>query len=238
MDVSSYYRYQAEARGHGSVDGVIRDAGNKARIYQSLVAPWLPPSREARIYEVACGAGIVLRWLTELGYTNIEGSDSAEVQIELAHALGLPAKLADSLGELRAMPSATVDCIIGLDFYEHLPKELLLDFLAEAHRVLTPGGRLILRGPNGASPVVGCALYNDITHQWALTPTAFRATLKMIGFQEVAFKDDVLASIEHQRWLKVPLAFCAQLIVRGFLWAATREQVRCLSASIFLCAWK
>jgi SAM-dependent methyltransferase len=238
MEISSYYRFQAEARGHGSVEAVVRDAENKARIYDQLIADWLPESREAKIYEVACGVGIVLRWLRERGYQNVSGSDSSEEQIAMALALGLPARLADSLAELAQFPAVSCDCIIGFDFYEHLPKEVMLDFFAESYRTLKPGGRLILRGPNGSSPVVGAALFNDITHQWCLTPTAFFAVLRMIGFRDVFFRDDVLASIEHHRWWKVPVARCAQALLRALVWSATREKLDCLSASMFLCAQK
>jgi len=238
VDVSTYYRYQAEARGHCSLEDVIRDAEIKARIYDKLVAPWLPKARDAEIYEVACGVGIVLRWLQKLGYTRIHGSDSSEAQIRFAQELKLPVNLADSLEELRSFPAGGVDCIIAFDFYEHLPKEIMLDFFAEAYRALKPTGCLILRGPNGDSPVVGRALFNDITHHWALTTTAFRATLNMIGFRRVAFEDDALASIQHHRWLKVPLAWVAQIILRTLIWSATRELSLCLSSSMFLCAWK
>ena len=238
MDVSTYYHYQTEARGHHSIADVVREAELKARLYGKLVAPWLPKARDAEIYEVACGAGIVLRWLKNLGYSHIQGSDSSEEQIRFARALELPAKLADSIEDLRSLPSGGIDCIIAFDFYEHLAKEVMLDFFTEAHRVLKPTGNLILRGPNGDSPVVGRALFNDITHQWALTTVAFRATLNMVGFHEVSFKDDALASIQRHRWVKVPLAWLAQIILRALIRSATREQLPCLSASMFLCAWK
>jgi SAM-dependent methyltransferase len=238
MDVSAYYTYQAAARGHRTAADVERDATARFPLYDRVLQGWLPTDKTAAIYELACGTGILLRWLRARGYTKMAGSDSSAPDVAFAAAAGLPARVADSLVELRALPDASHDCLIALDFYEHLPKEVLLDFLHDAERVLKPGGRLILRGPNGASPVVGCALFNDITHVWALTPVAFRAVLKMSGFHTVAFRDDALASLQKLPWLKAPFVWLAQKFLRLLLRTATREDHEILSASMFLCASK
>ncbi|MDB6174723.1 MAG: Methyltransferase type 12 [Chthoniobacteraceae bacterium] len=238
MNVSAFYAYQTAARGLNSLQDVLLAVRDQSPIYDDLVSEWLPEDKNSRIYEVACGSGIFLHWLKNLGYKNMEGSDSSEAQILLAQAGGLPVKLADSIGELRGRAAGSLDCIVGLDFYEHLPKEVFLDFISECHRTLAPGGRLILRGPNGDSPVVGRALFNDITHYWALTTTALTALLQMTGFHKVLFKDDTLASIRYKRWIKLPFAWLAQHAYRTLIRLATRENIRVLSSSMFFCAWK
>jgi len=238
MNVSEYYVYQAKARGLNSVPDVLKIVAENTLLYDQIVLPWLPADRNCDIYEAGCGTGIFLHWLKLRGFANARGTDSSEAQISLAAAGGVRAELADSLLDLQKYPSGSFDCLVALDVYEHLPKESLLDFISDALRVLRPGGRLIMRGPNGDSPVVGRALFNDITHYWALTSTAFNAILQMVGFSRVEFKDDTLAGIHHHRWLKVPLAWIAQRLLRILLGLATRENIRCLSASMFLCAWK
>jgi SAM-dependent methyltransferase len=238
MDPAAYYRYQAKARGLNSVADVMKVVAQNTMLYDKIVLPWLPENREAAIYEAACGPGIFLHWLRKRGYTNASGTDSSEAQIDLAKEGGLRISLVDSIEDLRRCPASSLDCLVALDFYEHLPKELLLDFLVEAERVLRAGGRLILRGPNGDSPVLGRALYNDITHQGALTTIAFNAVLTMVGFQRTEFKDDTIAGIHKQRWLRVPIAWLGQQIFRSLIRVATRENIQCLSASMFLCGWK
>jgi SAM-dependent methyltransferase len=238
MDLSAYYRYQAKARGLNSLTDVMNVVAENTILYDKIILPWLPQNREAAIYEAACGPGVFLHWLRKRGYTNASGSDSSDVQIVLAKEGGLQTSLIDSIEDLRRCPASSLDCLVGLDFYEHLPKEVLLDFLYEAGRVLRTGGRLILRGPNGDSPVLGRALYNDITHQFALTTTAFNALLMMAGFQRTEFKDDAIAGIRRHRWLRVPIAWIGQQTYRALIRAATREHIRCLSASMFLCGWK
>jgi SAM-dependent methyltransferase len=126
-------------------------------------------------------------------HTNAAGSDSSDCQIELARAAGLSVRLADSIDEISKAPALTWDCLIAIDFIEHLPKDGLIAFLAQAHRVLKPGGCLILRAPNGDSPFVGRNLFNDITHYWAYTSVAIEALLKMAGFQRVEFADGTVA---------------------------------------------
>lgn len=238
MEVSEYYRHQAASRGHHTVQDVDRQAVTLYRLYEACVLDWLPGDRSAPIYEVACGPGLFMRWLRARGFTNFSGSDSSAADVALAEAAGLPAKVADSLAELRAMPENSCASIVALNFYEHLPREVLLDFLRDARRVLRPGGTLILQGPNGASPLVGTSYFNDITHVWALTPTAFGAVMSMIGFAHCEVRDDAIAGLQHGAWWKSFVTFVARLILRTLLRAATRQDVPILSPNMFVCAWK
>lgn len=238
METSVYYEHQALARGHATPADVIADVERNAGMYDRILLPWLPADRNKFVYEVACGAGICLKWLSMRGYLNAAGSDLSDVQIALAQANGVNASLRDAMADLKSRPDGSIDCLIALDFYEHLPKDVLLDFLKDAHRVLAPSGHLILRGPNGDSPLLGRALYNDITHCWALTSVAFVALLQMFGFGTVKFKDDTLASFNSRRWLRVPLAWMGQTVLHWLFRLATRENIRYFSSSFFVCATK
>ena len=91
---------------------------------------------------------------------------------------------------------------------------------------------------NGDSPFAGRNLFNDITHVWAYTSIATRALLQMAGFGRVEFADESSAMIERHRWLKVPLMKCSQALLRFLIRAATRENIKYLSPSIYVAAWK
>jgi SAM-dependent methyltransferase len=238
METSVYYSHQAIARGHVSPDDVLANVARNSGMYDRVLLPWLPEDKTKPIYEVACGAGICLKWLSTRGYVNASGSDSSEVQISLAKANGMSVKLMGALEDLQTHADGSIACLIALDFYEHLPKEILLDFLQESYRVLAPGGRLILRGPNGDSPFLGRALFNDITHLWALTSVAFNAVLRMFGFKHVEFQDDTLPSFNTFRWFRIPLAWFAQKVLHWAIRLATRENILYFSSSFFLCATK
>jgi SAM-dependent methyltransferase len=234
----SYYQYQATARRLTSPAAVEELTDLMELTYRRLLSPWLPADRQAEIYEVACGPGIMLRHLRRLGYTRLAGSDSSASQIELAQAAGLPVVLGDSLHELKRQDAKRWDCLIAIDFIEHLPKDILVEFFFESHRTLKKNGCLILRAPNGDSPLVGRNLFNDITHIWAYTTIATEALLNMSGFQRVEFADESLASIQRHRWLKAPLMKCSQALLRALIRSATREDVRFLNPSIYVAAWK
>lgn len=180
----------------------------------------------------------MLRYLKRAGYTHLAGSDSSQPQIDLARSAGLEVVLGDSLEELKKHSQKTWDCLIAIDFIEHLPKDVLIRFLEESHRTLASGGRLIMRAPNGDSPFVGRNLFNDITHVWAYTTIATRVLLQMAGFQRVEFVDESLAMLERHRWLKVPLMKFSQRLLRMVIRAAVREEIRYLNPSIYICAWK
>jgi SAM-dependent methyltransferase len=132
----------------------------------------------------------------------------------------------------------SIDCLIAMDFYEHLPKELLLDFLSEANRILKKGGCLVIRGPNGGSPFLGRALFNDITHFWCLTPIAFTSLFEMFGFKKTEYRDDTLASINKYRLFLVPLSWLAQQLVKKIIRLAIKEKIECLAPSFYICTWK
>jgi 2-polyprenyl-3-methyl-5-hydroxy-6-metoxy-1,4-benzoquinol methylase len=206
--------------------------------YRRLLSGWLPAARDAVIYEVACGPGIMLRFLREAGYTRIGGSDTSEEQITLARAANLRVSLSDSVEEVRRKAPRSLDCLIAIDFIEHLPKDALIDFFGEVHRVLNSGGCCILRAPNGDSPLVGRNLFNDITHYWCYTSIALQALLRMAGFERVEFADESTAMLQRHRWLKVPVMKTCQALLRLIIRLATRENIRFLNPSLYVCAWK
>src|SRR5688572_33050840 len=100
MNGQAYYAYQSMARGLTSTAAVEAEVDAVSQVYRHILPPWLPDDRGAAIYEVACGTGIMLRYLKRQGFTRISGSDSAPGQIELARAGGLNVVQADSLQEL------------------------------------------------------------------------------------------------------------------------------------------
>jgi SAM-dependent methyltransferase len=225
MNVSSYYEHQAKARGLATPSEFDRLYSYYSNLYNNLLPAWLPQDRNAVIYEVACGPGLLLKWLGEKGYSGVRGTDSSVPQIELARSMGLPATLADSLQDLGKIAADSVDCLFALNFYEHLPKEVFLDFLRDCERVLKPGGKLILQGPNADSPLVGRNLFNDITHFWAYTSVSLKALFGMFGMTVIASQDDVIEGLYHKRAIKVPIARVARWVLSSLFTAASREHV-------------
>ncbi len=83
----------------------------------------------------------------------VVGVDAAAVAVEAARAeaarRGLP-NVRFVEADARALPDlgGLFGCVLLADFVEHLPDEILVPALAEARRVLAPGGALAVYTPN------------------------------------------------------------------------------------------
>lgn len=233
MGYLDYYRYQAIARGVLTRDDVLRDAAAKTYIYDRILLPWLPAKKTSSIVEIACGHGSLLWWLKQKDYPNVIGIDSSPQQIALARLTGLVVEEMDLGKWLSIQPDQNLDAIVGIDLIEHISKDELMDLLHHCSRVLRPGGCLILRYPNGDSPLVGRNLFNDITHVWTYTSNCLRSLAGMHGFSRVRFTDESEPSIRDNRWLKVPLCRLSTHLLRFLFRAATKEKIEYWSPHIW-----
>ncbi len=106
-----------------------------------------------RILDVGCGRGEILRHIRQLGAQPF-GVDYAAVAVRISRQVML-AEQEDTIHVQQAnarqlpFPAATFDRVLMLDIVEHLYPPELAEALAEAYRVLKPGGRLIVHtAPN------------------------------------------------------------------------------------------
>jgi len=125
----------ADAR-HESVSPPL--LGSKVR--HNMLRRLLAPASGDRIVDLGCGSGRSVAWHSASGAT-IVGID-----ISPFFAHDAIAKCDLLLGDLRRLPFK--DAVFGkawsLDVLEHLSPEALRDMLAEANRVLAPGGALFV----------------------------------------------------------------------------------------------
>jgi SAM-dependent methyltransferase len=101
---------------------------------------------DSAIVELFCGRGNGLRALVELGFKHVEGVDDSPRLLALC-----PAAQRRVLADCRALPfeSESRDIVVahgGLHHLERLPQDVDLT-LAEAARVLRPGGRFVAVEP-------------------------------------------------------------------------------------------
>ena len=102
--------------------------------------------RSARVVELFCGRGNGMLALSQLGFTDLAGIDTSPTLTALYRGPGEAV-----VGDCRALPwpDASKDILIAQGGLHHLP-ELPGDLdrvLAEARRVLRPGGRLVVVEP-------------------------------------------------------------------------------------------
>lgn len=92
----------------------------------------------------------------------IRGTEANLGLIQLAQQQGFEVGIADDLDQF---PAKSFDAIVSLDVIEHIEPSETINFLTSCLRVLKPGGRLLLRFPNGDSPFSVSNFNADVTHK-------------------------------------------------------------------------
>ncbi|MCF8002732.1 MAG: methyltransferase domain-containing protein [Chromatiaceae bacterium] len=139
---------------------------------------------EAPVLDLGCGRGEWLGLLAEQGLS-AQGIDSNRVMVARCREQGLDARLGDVLNALQTLPNAALGALSAFHLIEHLPFAVLHALMLQAHRVLRPGGLLILETPNPENLLVGShTFYHDPTHLNPMTPTATRFLVRYSGFSD------------------------------------------------------
>jgi SAM-dependent methyltransferase len=110
-------------------------------VRQLVLASGVP--RRGRILEIGCSSGKLIQELQRDGFTKVHGIDVSEPAINLCRQAGLNAEVMDA-ARLR-FPDAEFDLITASDVLEHIADHRAA--LVEWHRVLKPGGQVILFVP-------------------------------------------------------------------------------------------
>jgi 2-polyprenyl-3-methyl-5-hydroxy-6-metoxy-1,4-benzoquinol methylase len=150
--------------------------------YHRVLAPHLPPNREAQILDVGCGMGFAMLALKELGYRNVAGIDSDEGQVASCRAKALEVSCCpDSVAFLNDHPGA-YGAIVLFDVIEHIPVPEQIRFVRALAAALQPGGVLFCTTPNANSFLIGRYRYLDWTHVTAFTEHSLDFLLHNGGF--------------------------------------------------------
>lgn len=156
-----------------------------AKIARKKFAKLLPVKKEARILDVACGAGHFLYFLKKEGYLNVRGIDVSEKQLELAKKIGLWEVEKADLFEYLPEHKGEFEVVVALDIIEHLKKAEIINFLSLTRESLRPGGMVIIHTINASSLMAANSIYLDFTHEMAFTASSLTCVLQTCGFEEV-----------------------------------------------------
>lgn len=196
----------------------LAKADHWGEAYDTYLRGWLPANRDARIVDIACGNGYLLRFLLQRGYHNVQGVDISAEQLAVAKQICEQVELLNGTEFLFKHPAA-FDLITSLDLIEHLTKNELLQFLRAAFGALRPGGRLILQTPNCASPLGIAVRYSDFTHEIGLNPNSLAWLMRLTGFQDYEAREQgpvsrgLKSSVRWLLWRMLRVSFKARDLI-------------------------
>lgn len=83
--------YDAYVSNHFKYDHslVPEEYEHLAKVFHRRFLPFLPKDKTARIIDLACGAGHFLYFLQKEGYTQAQGIDISQEQVDVARRMGV-----------------------------------------------------------------------------------------------------------------------------------------------------
>ncbi len=140
---------------------------------------------QSLLLDLGCGRGEWLELLREHG-VHAYGVDSNEQFISMAKQRGLDVLCADGLAHLKQLPDQSASVLSAFHLVEHLTFTELHVLVREAHRILVPGGILIMETPNSENILVGSSLfYLDPTHHRPIPPELLAFLPQYWGFSRI-----------------------------------------------------
>jgi SAM-dependent methyltransferase len=150
---------------------------------------WLPVqgSSNHSVLELGTGVGLFLAYLKAKGVTKITGIDGDPKVKEF-----MPPDISDCviIGDIWAEIqnfSEHFDRIVLLDVFEHFSFMEGQRLLVQLKDLLEPGGKIVLRVPNAASPFGLQYQYNDVTHKAIYGPGSLQHVALAAGLQVEKF---------------------------------------------------
>lgn len=176
MEDEFYIRFEDKFRGSRLT---IKE---RLRVYLPIIEPLKAMYPDNSVIDLGCGRGEWLELLHENGWQPV-GVDKNKRMVDFCIESGFNAVLGDAIEYLQSLATESVSIVSGFHIAEHLPFDLLLAFIKEAHRTLLPGGFLILETPNAENIIVGTAsFYIDPTHIRPIPHELLSFVIEYYGF--------------------------------------------------------
>lgn len=157
------------------------------------------------ILEIGFGSGSFLAWAQDAG-AGIKGTEINERSHVEAERFGVELLQAD-FEKIASKHKERFDVIVAFDVFEHFTMDEIIIRVKAAETMLRPGGFLVLRFPNGQSPLGLAPQNGDITHKEALS------------------KDKIMQACLGTRFETVRYGGSYQILgPMGFKWIARRSR--------------
>lgn len=165
MSQKSFYR-AFEDRHRGSRE-LIK---SRLDVYRPFIEPLIDSETRSYGIDLGCGRGEWLEILEEIGVSAL-GVDLDQGMLSACTERGLKAIQGDAIAHLATLEDESQLVVSAFHVVEHISFEQLQNLVQEAHRVLKPGGLLIMETPNPENIMVAtCSFYLDPTHTRPIPP--------------------------------------------------------------------
>ena len=157
----------------------------RLEVYLPFVQPVCAAYPEALVLDLGCGRG---EWLELLQKNSIAamGVDLDTGMLEACQQINLKVQCQDALESLKQLQDGSASVVSAFHLVEHLPFDRVKDLVAECHRVLKPGGLLIMETPNPENFMVATHnFYLDPTHLRPIPPDLLAFVPEYLGYESV-----------------------------------------------------
>ena len=184
-----YANYHTTQSGRASLTSAEALFLREKRQFESEILPLLQSvSKSARIFDMGCGSGSLLKGLKDAGYTNVIGMDLSEEQVTMAHNFGVSEVVLGDAMQFFRSSEEQFDIITGMDIIEHFTKDELVELLQLIQSKLKKGGMAIFRTPNMDAPIATAFAIGDFTHENYLNASSAEQVMLSCGFVDVNVK--------------------------------------------------
>ena len=154
---------------------------NEGYYIERVVGPLAPGSV---VVDLGCGRGELVEVLTEAGQHALGVDSNTSQVLELVGDAGAGRFIEDDLFHwLDQAADGSCRALVSMHVVEHLPIDLQVRLVFEAHRVLAPGGLLVLETPNTLSlSTAATNFWVDPTHERPVHPLYLEFLAREAGF--------------------------------------------------------
>jgi len=174
--------YRAFEERHRGSRELIKE---RLAVYLPFAEPLLKAYPAAAAIDLGCGRGEWLEVLTGVGFNPL-GVDLDSGMLAACHELDLIVELDDAIAYLSKLSDDSQAVVSAFHIVEHISFDQLQTLVAEAMRVLKPGGLLIMETPNPENIIVATRnFYLDPTHKRPIPPMLLTFIAEYAGFSRV-----------------------------------------------------